>query len=59
MYFGGSIVITAASAAAALRSPQFMNFVSRNSFGVRCYITYGFLNAYKNLNLTLFNLELK
>lgn len=33
MYFGGSIVVTAASAAAALRSPRVMNLVTKNSFG--------------------------
>ncbi|XP_046990481.1 growth hormone-inducible transmembrane protein-like isoform X2 [Schistocerca americana] len=33
MYFGGSIVVTAASAAAALRSPRVMSLVTKNSFG--------------------------
>lgn len=32
MYFGSSIVVTAASAAAAFRSPAVMNLVSRNGF---------------------------
>lgn len=32
MYFGGSLAVTACSAAAVLRSPIMMNFVSKNSF---------------------------
>lgn len=38
MYFGSSIAVTAASAAAAFRSPAVMNLVTRNGFLV-CHLT--------------------
>lgn len=34
LYFGSSIAVTAASAAAAFRSPVIMNLVTRNGFMV-------------------------
>lgn len=35
LYFGGSIAFTAASAAAAFRSPMIMNLVTRNGWMVK------------------------
>ena len=35
-YFGGSLGITALSAAAVFRSPTMMNIVTRNSWPVKC-----------------------
>lgn len=49
LYFGGSIAVTAASAAAAFRSPIIMNLVARNGWMVRNRYTFYTVFTYYNI----------